>query len=241
MKKRLIARSADTRVRILDAAETLFADRGLEATSMRSLTTLAQVNLAAVNYHFGSKEGLIVAVYARRLGPVNQERLVQLDALERKGGKPSVEDVLVAYIAPVMRLIHDQHRGGEIFMRLLGRALYEPGAYLAQLFREEMEPVLNRFTLALQRCLPQLTAEDLFWRMHFGGGAIAYTLAQIHRLEMLSKGVCDPKDVDGVIARLVDFMAAGMHGSGYASRARRRKARSKPIEPMSEPGQAASG
>jgi AcrR family transcriptional regulator len=227
MKKRLIARSADTRVRILDAAETLFADKGLESTSMRALTTLAQVNLAAVNYHFGSKEGLIVAVYARRLGPVNQERLAQLDALERKG-KASVEEILLAYVAPVMRLIHDQNRGGEIFMRLLGRALYEPGAFLAQLFREEMEPVLNRFTIALQRCLPSLTAEDLFWRMHFGGGAIAYTLAQIHRLELLSKGVVDPKDVDGVIVRLVDFMAAGMHGSGYASRVRRRKAKSTP-------------
>jgi AcrR family transcriptional regulator len=225
MKKRLIARSADTRVRILDAAETLFADKGLESTSMRALTTLAQVNLAAVNYHFGSKEGLIVAVYARRLGPVNQERLAQLDALERKG-KATVEEILLAYVAPVMRLIHDQNRGGEIFMRLLGRALYEPGAFLAQLFREEMEPVLNRFTTALQRCLPRLTAEDLFWRMHFGGGAIAYTLAQIHRLELLSKGVVDPKDVDGVIVRLVDFMAAGMHGSGYASRARRKRSKS---------------
>ena len=241
MKKRLIARSADTRVRILDAAETLFADKGLEATSMRSLTTLAQVNLAAVNYHFGSKEGLIVAVYARRLGPVNQERLAQLDALERKMAKPSVELILLAYIAPVMRLIHDHNRGGEIFMRLLGRALYEPGAYLAQLFREEMEPVLNRFTMALQRCLPQLTAEDLFWRMHFGGGAIAYTLAQIHRLEMLSKGVCDPKDVEGVIARLVDFMAAGMHGSGYASRTRRRRSRGPRVPGRPEAGQASVG
>jgi AcrR family transcriptional regulator len=212
MKKRLIARSADTRVRILNAAEALFAHNGLDATSMRAITADAAVNLAAVNYHFGSKEGLIVAVYARRLGPVNQERLAMLETAERRSGGPRLEDVLASYIAPVMRLIQDDQRGGEVFMRLLGRALYEPGDYLAQLFREEMEPILNRFTAALQKCLPFLSAEELFWRMHFGGGALAYTLAQIHRLELLSKGACDPKDVNSVIERLVQFIATGMRG-----------------------------
>ncbi len=221
MKKRLIARSADTRVRILDASESLFADRGIEGTSMRAITSIAKVNLAAVNYHFGSKEGLIVAVYARRLAPVNMERLALLDVVEKKGAA-TLEDIMLAYVGPVMRLIHDQERGGEIFMRLLGRALYEPGAYLNQLFREEMEPVLNRFTAALQRCLP-LSAEELFWRMHFAGGALSYTLAQIHRLELMSKGICDAKDVDGVINRLVEFIASGMQGSGYAKRAGKRK------------------
>jgi AcrR family transcriptional regulator len=210
MKKRLMARSMDTRVRILDAAETLLAERGIEATSMRAVTSLARVNLAAVNYHFGSKEGLIVAVYGRRLGPVNDERLSMLEAAERVGPKPELNDILRSYIAPVMHLIHDASRGGEVFMRLLGRALYEPGDYLGQLFREEMEPMLNRFTAALQRCLPKLNSEELFWRMHFGGGALAYTCAQIHRLEMLSNGACNSQDVDGVIARLVDFIASGM-------------------------------
>jgi AcrR family transcriptional regulator len=224
MKKRLIARSAETRVRILDAAESLFADKGLEATSMRALTTLAKVNLAAVNYHFGSKEGLIVAVFARRLGPVNHERLTLLEALERRG-KPTIESILEAFVAPVLRLIHDRQRGGDTFMRLLGRALYEPGSYLTQLFREEVEPVLNRFTFALQRVMPRLSNEDLFWRMHFGGGALAYTLAQVHRMDMLSKGVCDPNDVDAVTARLVDFIAAGMQGTGHARRVLRKRER----------------
>ncbi|MBA2480263.1 MAG: TetR/AcrR family transcriptional regulator [Planctomycetes bacterium] len=210
MKKRLMARSVDTRVRILDAAETMLAERGIEATSMRAITSSARVNLAAVNYHFGSKEGLIIAVYGRRLGPVNQERLAMLDAAERAAERPTLDAILRSYIAPVMQLIHDPARGGEIFMRLLGRALYEPGDYLGQLFREEMEPMLNRFTIALQSCLPHLTSEELFWRMHFGGGALAYTCAQIHRLELLSKGACNPQDVQGVISRLVDFIAAGM-------------------------------
>ncbi|MBA3709049.1 MAG: TetR/AcrR family transcriptional regulator [Planctomycetes bacterium] len=222
MKKRLMARSVDTRERLLNAAESLLAERGIEATSMRAITSLARVNLAAVNYHFGSKEGLIVAVYARRLGPVNKERLALLAAAEGAGAKPVLNDVLRSYVAPVMHLIHDASRGGEVFMRLLGRSLYEPGDYLGQLFRDEVEPVLNTFTAALHRCLPQLSSEELFWRMHFGGGALAYTLAQIHRLEMLSKGACDPKDVEGVISRLVDFVAAGMQTGGQQVRTKKK-------------------
>jgi AcrR family transcriptional regulator len=222
MKKRLIARSADTRARILDAAEQLFADLGFEGASMRELTKSAKVNLAAINYHFGSKEGLIVAVFTRRLGPVNQERLSLLETAERRG-KVRIEDLFEAYVAPVFRLIHDQQRGGETFMRLLGRSLYEPGAHLTQLFREEIEPVLTRFTRALQRNLPQISAEEIFWRMHFGGGALAYTLAQVHRLEGMSAGLCDVRDVEGMIARMVDFLAAGMVGSGHARRFERQR------------------
>jgi len=209
MSKALISRSADTRGRIMDAAERLFAERGIAATSMRAITAQAEVNLAAVNYHFGSKEGLIVEVYARRLRPVNEERLRLLGDVEASADL-TLDRVLHTYIAPVMRLIHDPEHGGEIVMGLLGRALYEPDAHLSQIFHDEMAPTFSRFTAALRRCLPALSEEELFWRMHFGGGALAYTLAQIHRLEMVSQGICDASDVDSVIRRLVEFIAAGM-------------------------------
>jgi AcrR family transcriptional regulator len=216
MSKALMSRSADTRARIIEAAEQLFAERGIAATSMRAITAQAEVNLAAVNYHFGSKEGLIVEVYARRLRPVNDERLRLLGEAEGASAA-NLERVLHSYIAPVMRLIHDPERGGEIVMGLLGRALYEPDAHLSQIFHDEMAPVFGRFTAALRRCLPALSEEELFWRMHFGGGALAYTLAQIHRLEMVSQGLCDATDVDGVIRRLVEFIAAGMLTANGAS------------------------
>ncbi len=211
MKRKVLARSLETRARILDAAEVLFAEKGLEYASMRGITTAAQVNLAAVNYHFGSKEGLVVAVYVRRLRPVSAERLQMLDSAERRTTL-KLEDVLLAYIAPVLRLLHDPKGGGDVFIRLLARALYEPGAYLAQLYKEEMEPMLARFQAALARCLPKLSSEELFWRLHFAGGSIAYTLAQVHRLDAMAQAVYDPKEVENVISRLVDFTAAGMRG-----------------------------
>ncbi len=219
MRQRRLARSTDTQSRILDAAEQLLAERGIEAASMRQVTTLAKANLAAVNYHFGSKEELIVQVYARRLRPVNAERIRLLDELEqRQGGQaPTANEILTCYVAPVIRLIHDQANGGERFMRLLGRALYEPGSYLTPLFKDELEPVLTRFTQALRRVLPELSDEELFWRIHFAGGAMAYTLAQTHRLELISKGACDVNDSEAITKRLVEFIAAGMRGEHQAT------------------------
>src|SRR5690349_7711707 len=115
----LDATSADTKTRILDAAEQLFMEHGFEATSLRSLTAAAGVNLAAVNYHFGSKEELFQAVLTRRLDPMNQERIELLERVEREaGGKPStVEKILFAMLIPALRLARDEERGGKNFLR----------------------------------------------------------------------------------------------------------------------------
>src|ERR1051325_3683820 len=113
--------SPDTKTRILDAAESLFVEHGFEATSLRQLTAAAGVNLAAVNYHFGSKEVLFQAVLTRRLDPMNQERIELLEALEREAGaKPaSCEKVLFAMLIPALRLARDEKRGGKNFLRVL--------------------------------------------------------------------------------------------------------------------------
>src|SRR6202521_5752648 len=126
------ATSADTKTRILDAAEQLFMEHGFEATSLRSLTTAASVNLAAVNYHFGSKEELFEAVLTRRLDPMNQERIELLEKTEREaGGRPlSCETILFAMLIPALRLARDERRGGKNFLRLLGRASADPAPLL---------------------------------------------------------------------------------------------------------------
>src|SRR6186997_3167761 len=114
--------STATKPRILDAAEALFMEHGFEATSLRQITTDAGVNLAAVNYHFGSKEELFQAVLTRRLDPMNQERLALLDQLEADAaGKPlSCEAIIGAMFIPALKLARDKARGGKNFLRLLG-------------------------------------------------------------------------------------------------------------------------
>src|SRR5437660_735631 len=122
----------DTKDRILDAAESLFLDHGFEATSLRQITAAAGVNLAAVNYHFGSKEELFQAVLTRRLDPMNQERIERLEKLEREAsGKPlSCEKILFAMLIPALRLARDERRGGKNFLRLVGRAYADPAPFI---------------------------------------------------------------------------------------------------------------
>src|SRR5512135_2832638 len=115
---------AATKERILDTAETLFMEHGFEATSLRAITAAAAVNLAAVNYHFGSKEELFQAVLTRRLDPMNQRRLALLDRFERDTAATplSCERIIVALFIPALELARDPELGGKNFLRLLGRA-----------------------------------------------------------------------------------------------------------------------
>src|SRR3954470_17942111 len=116
----------ETRTRILDAAEELFMQHGFEATSMRALTARAEVNLAAVNYHFGSKHALIEAVFRRRLDPMNAARIAALDELEASSRSADAGAITRAFVAPSLRMTEDAKGGGRNFIRLLGRTYTEP-------------------------------------------------------------------------------------------------------------------
>tara|TARA_B100001971_G_scaffold54919_2_gene50038 strand:- start:243 stop:884 length:642 start_codon:yes stop_codon:yes gene_type:complete len=202
----------DTKTVILDAAEQLFAVQGPNATSLRQVIAKAKVNLAAIHYHFGSKESLMQAVLSRRLVPLNAERLALLETYEHKSGKGAVSlpKVLEALVGPALRLSRDPKRGGTIFMRLLGRCVLEPDKTIQTMLNHQFHYVLERFTPALQRALPDLPPVDFFWRIHFLVGSMAHTMADSERLRSISGGVCDPDDTEGTIRRLVTFLNAGL-------------------------------
>src|SRR5881392_2617157 len=183
----LDATSPDTKTRILDAAERLFVEHGFEATSLRSLTSAAGVNLAAVNYHFGSKEELFQAVLTRRLDPMNQERIDLLERAERDGGgKPlSVEKILFQMLIPALRLARDEKRGGKNFLRLLGRAYADPAPFIRHFLSDQYAVVIARFKAAFGRALPQLSKKELVWRLHFVMGALSFTLAGTDALKLI--------------------------------------------------------
>ncbi|MCS6953149.1 MAG: TetR/AcrR family transcriptional regulator [Bryobacterales bacterium] len=205
-------RSAEaTRRRILDAAERLFARHGVEATSLRQITAAARVNLAAVNYHFGAKDALIREVLARRVGPVNQERLARLRACEARTGDqpPSVEEIVRAFVEPVLALRADPD-AGQAFTLLMGRSFFEPNLQVRRVIIGQMREVARRFTAALRRALPHLPETELWWRMHFSAGVLAHTLAGNVHLETLSGGRCDTSDLPAVLERLVAFVTAGL-------------------------------
>lgn len=199
----------DTRTRILDAAEELFAADGFGATTLRKVTGAAGVNLAAVHYHFGNKEGLLDAVLGRRLGPVNAARLEQLAAIEASGREADLEAILEAFFRPAIEIRSDE-RGSRFVRRLLGRLYTEQGAAWQPRFFEQFRRVKERFAPALRRCLSELPDEVFAWRMHFALGAMAHTMADERRLAEISEGRCDPHDTDAMVEQLVAFVAAGL-------------------------------
>ncbi len=199
--------TSTTRERLLDAAEHLFAIQGFEGTSLRQITSQADANLASVNYHFGSKETLIHAVFARKLGPLNRERLRLLDLAEANADPPHIDQILEAFLAPAIRL--RQEESGEHFMCLAGRIFSEPKEMQTTVIKQ-FDEVIERFTQAISLALPHLSRSDLMWRFFFMIGTMVHTLVGADILEFKSEGACDPTDVEGTIHRLVTFISAGM-------------------------------
>ncbi len=201
--------SHETRDQILDTAERLFSEHGLDAVSLRALTAEAGVNLASVHYHFGSKEALVTAVFDRRVDLINQERLELLDAAERKAGNGplALEDVLRAFYLPAMRI---SQQAGSTFMRLCGRMHAEPADYVQKYFDEKFGPVIVRFVAAFARAMPELSVKERSWRLHFAAGALIFTLLEGEKVKQFSQGQCDPANFEEAVEHMVHFAATGL-------------------------------
>ncbi|GGA03887.1 TetR/AcrR family transcriptional regulator [Dyella caseinilytica] len=198
--------SASTKERILTAAEALFAQRGFEGASLRQLTAAAGVNLAAVNYHFGSKDNLVEEVFRRRLDQLNARRLA---ALKQVVGQPdaTLEDVLAAFIRPALDLSHDG--GGSLFMRVLARAFAEHDDSLRKFLSDNYGHVMRQFTAEFARLLPQLSKEELYWRIDLVTGALTHAMSGFGIIQRKSD-VSETTHREQTAAHLIRFSAAGL-------------------------------
>jgi AcrR family transcriptional regulator len=204
---------AATKDRILEAAETLFMEQGFEATPLRAITAAAGVNLAAVNYHFGSKEELFQAVLTRRLDPMNQQRVALLAELERAHAPAPVpcEHILSALFRPALELARDRRRGGSNFLRLLGRAYADPAPFIRQFLSQQYAEMIARFKAAFGHALPSLPKRELSWRLHFMMGALSYTLAGTDALKLIAElAPGDEPNDELLLRRLAPFLLAGL-------------------------------
>jgi AcrR family transcriptional regulator len=207
-----MSRFKDTRSHILDVAEELFSEEGCDRVSIRDITKLARVNLAAINYHFGSKEDLIAAVFERRVVPVNEARIAALDAVERSAKKksPKLEDILEAFIRPTIQCSFATAKGEKAFSKLFGRCLSEASPEIESLLKRQFEPLVERLDAALLKALPHLSRSEIFWCMKFTFGALHHWL--------LTKDRFLPawlEEVDGEeqIQKLISFAAAGFRAA----------------------------
>jgi len=199
-----------TKERILDTAERLFSEQGYAATSLRSIIASAGVNLAAVHYHFHSKEALLEAVILRRSVPANQERLALLERYELAAGDnpPPLEKVIEAFVAPTFRMARDPANGGMVFMRLLGR-LHAEGDLLSGILISQFRDVLERFAAAVRLALPDLPPAELFWRLNFAIGALGQALRGGSKDVGVISDLSLASSSEMALEQLVAFLSAG--------------------------------
>jgi AcrR family transcriptional regulator len=205
----------DTRLNILSVATRLFAESGINAVSLRDIAEAAKVNGAAVNYHFGSKELLVKAIFRRLFLSLNRLRLEAFDACEARvrNGPLQAEGVVRALVAPMVRFSMSEEEGGIYFARLLFHSYGLQPKVIEESILEQVDDIALRFVEALQMALPKIPRAELFWRYDFAIGACLHVLIdphRRHRLKKTSKELCDTDDGDMVIERLVASILASL-------------------------------
>jgi AcrR family transcriptional regulator len=204
---------SDTVERILDAAEQLFAEKGFAETSLRLITSKAGVNLAAVNYHFGSKKGLIQAVFVRFLNPFVSSLDQELERHQQQGSNTqlTLEQLLEMLVRQALTVKPRSGNDLAIFMRLLGLAFSQSQGHLRKYLAQVYGKVFQRYMQQVNAAAPQLPPIELFWRVHFMLGSAAFTMSSMRALRAIAEAEFDVQTgIDQVLKLMVPFLAAGM-------------------------------
>ena len=208
---------SETPGRILDSAEDLFANQGIAATSLRTLTRAAGVNLAAVHYYFGSKEALLDAVVERRAADVNRERLEALERCTREsGGKPSVEEILCAFVVPGRRALEER---GQTLSRLLARIHAQAPELVESLTRKHFGETMRAFVEALQAALPDIPPEEVAHRFRFSLGTLLHVFSANFDLDSIPGHPVQIRDELTLSRELIAYLAAGMRAQSVRAAA----------------------
>src|SRR5512140_2308751 len=205
--------SDHTRTAILSAAERLYADRGFGDVTLRDIVATANVNLAAVHYHFGSKDELIAELFVTRSLATNRERLNELKAAEENGGgRAAIDAIFRALVGPTLRGCLGPASEGSTAARFMIRASIESVPPIRRIKNREVDH-LRKFAAAMRRALPGRDEAELFWGLHFALAMSHHTIRERERLTRLSEGKCDLDDVQGIIERVVAVSVLALTGA----------------------------
>ena len=206
-----MASRTDTKTRILDAAEKLFAERGFSETSLRLITSKAEVNLASVNYHFGSKKELIRAVLARYLNVFMPSAATEIKRLQTANEQASLNDIFSSLIKPLLELNKVRNGGTIIFLQLIGRGYIESQGHLRWFITTHYGEYLQTFVKAVSKSAPHIPAVEMFWRLHFTLGTIVFTMASADALnEIATADYGEHNNTEAIIRKVIPYMAAGV-------------------------------
>ena len=201
--------------KLMDCAEKIFAEKGYDKASVREITAAANVNLASIHYHFGSKENLLQELLNRKLEWLNQQRLLALKDLESKSKnkplKPS--QILEAFFGTLLDMLDEKNYGGEMFLRLLGRSSLEPNCLISSISTGKSNAVTEKFRDALFKALPNVPKHEIVWRFHFMVGATSYAISGsgLNKLFVTAE-VSEDKSVSKRLLkkRLMSFLLGGL-------------------------------
>jgi len=203
----------DTKEKILDAAETLFASKGFRGTTIRAITDKAGVNLAAANYHFGAKQSLLEEVIKRRIIPLNRIRTEKLEEVRESAKKkrraPNVRDVMHAFIEPTLKF-KDSSPGAKNFFTFIGRSFTDPDDTVRQVFMKFIKPIFLLLSEITSEALPLLPREQMFWRLMFSMGALFHTINLCGNMKDDFMGMKCETDTESLVNHIIPFVTAGM-------------------------------
>lgn len=205
------ATTTDTKTQILDVAERLIAEKGFSGTTLRNIVSEADVNLAAVNYHFGSKEELFRAVVHRIAEPVVKRQLDMLNQLREKDSVPTVEELLTAFLTPPLEFVMGDETYRMVRAQFMGRCRSEPEP-IQSIAHGEFSPNVDPFLDALQRALPDQSRSQLYWKLDLVVAALIRVQIGVGKPNALLKS-SQPQDIQNTIKNLVAFLAGGMRSS----------------------------
>lgn len=210
------ARESSTRAKIIAVALRVFATRGFEAATLKEITTASQANVAAIHYHFGSKEVLIQEVLASVANPINRLRLEMLESVPEGPGR-TLEHVVRALVTPPIRLSLAETGDARLVTRLLLQARALPSELTSTTIFAQYDATAQHFVQALMTAAPTLSRRDAYWRYAFAIGAMHYIVSESeaghHRLQRISGGLCDTHDPEAIVSQLVAFVMAGFQAA----------------------------
>lgn len=203
----------DTKEKILDAAEAIFASKSFRGTTMRAITGKADVNLAAVNYHFGSKQALLEEVIKRRIIPLNRIRRERLEEVRNsarnKKCTPDIKDVMYAFIEPTLQF-KDSGPGAKNFFTFIGRSFTDPDDTVRQVFMRFIKPIFQLLFETTSSALPHLPREQIFWRLMFSMGSLFHTINICGNMKADFMGMRCETDTESLVNQIIPFVTAGM-------------------------------
>jgi len=215
--------SPSSKEKLFKSAAALFATKGYREVSVREIANHANVNSALVGYYFRGKEALFNEVYRAHTVPLSQERMKRLAEATRGGRKPSVEEILKAWLFPWL-LGQDERGENALHLQFMANISAERWKHTKKTV-SYLKPTFAAFISAFQKCLPYLSKETLMWRLQFVTGAVAFGLRVPNALLGFSQGHCDPRDLEATLAQILPYAAAGFCAPEVSGRAARFGAR----------------